>query len=626
MMLGWFDSREAAQAGAALAEGFAPKGALQQKLGRRPEKAIEELLRRADHDVRPLRLNFYKKAKFANSFKWRLIENGVDPAVADNVTQSLILHLSSENGQSIDGAGSLQARGANPTQVRQLMVEAKKCFDNKAFAEAERIYHEIIEIEPDHLEAQTQLGAVLCRLGRYAEAEQCFRRTTEIKPDASEAHWNLGSVLRWRGEMAEAETEFRLALKLRPNYVQARIGLGFVLAFWGRLREARARFEKALKAEPRNAEALFGLGHVAKLEGRFEEAERFFKRVLEIDPPMSSALAALPSLRRMTPADGGWLDRAKQFVASGVPPLEEADVRFAMGKYYDDIDDFASAFENYRRGNELLRNSVAEKYKREGRSFFVSEQIRVYTRDLIRRVGEGGSDSTRPVFVVGMMRSGTSLAEQIIASHPSASGAGELGFWSEAVQAHEGEARQGMPNVATKRKLAGEYLHVLAEHSSDALRVVDKAPINFDHLGVIHSVFPNARIICMRRDPIDTCLSCYFQQFSVAMKFSMDLGDLAHYWRQHQCLMTHWRTVLPPDRFLEVPYEELVTDPAEWTRRMLEFIGLPWNDRCLDFHQTKRSVVTASAWQVRQKMYTSSIGRWRHYERFIGPLKGLRNG
>jgi len=231
----------------------------------------------------------------------------------------------------------------------------------------------------------------------------------------------------------------------------------------------------------------------------------------------------------------------------------------------------------------------------------------------------------KPVFVVGMMRSGTSLAEQIIASHPAAKGAGELGFWSDAVHEYETVLRKEPLGESTRKELAEAYLRALASHSVDALRIVDKAPVNSDYLGIIHSVFPNARIVYMRRDPIDTCLSCYFQQLSPSMEFTMDLSDLAHYYREHQRLVAHWHTVLPPGTILDVPYEELIADQEGWTRKILDFLGLEWDERCLNFHKTKRPVATASYWQVRQRIYKDSVERWRNYEKFLGPLRGLRN-
>jgi hypothetical protein len=192
------------------------------------------------------------------------------------------------------------------------------------------------------------------------------------------------------------------------------------------------------------------------------------------------------------------------------------------------------------------------------------------------------------------------------------------------VQRREAVLRREPPGEPLRRRLAAAYLRVLARHSAAAQRVVDKTTFNCDYLGVIHAVFPRARVIYLRRDPIDSCLSCYFQQFSQDLDFALDLSDLAHYYRQHQRLMEHWRSVLPAQTLLDVPYADLVADQGSWTRRIVNFLGLEWDERCLDFHRTERTVLTSSFWQVRQKIYRSSVGRWRHYEKFLGPLLELQ--
>jgi tetratricopeptide (TPR) repeat protein len=631
MPLEWFNAREAALVGAALADEFAPRtgpAAVRSNTAKRGEQteAIQELMRRADRDVRTLRLNFYKKAKFANAFKWRLTENGVDREMADEVTQLLVLHLSQNEAGHVQGEESAAAPADRPssTDARYLLMQGTKSFARGDYAEATASFRKVVELDPRSVDGLANLGSALSKMGLLTEAEPCFRQAIEIKPDFAEAHCNLGIVLRGRGENSESEVWLRRALKLKPNYVDARINLGVTLVALGRLREARARFEKVLKGAPRHADALFVMGHIARLEGRFEEAETRWKRVLEIKPKSPNAWAALVSTRKMTSADAGWLEVAKEIAASGISSLEEADLRFAIGKFCDDVNDFEQAFQNYKRANQLLK-TTADTYERDARRCFVDDMIRIYTPEAISKAQGGASTSMKPTFVVGMPRSGTSLAEQIIASHPAAKGVGELGFCGDALLSKGSELRQGTISESTRKNLAETYLRALETRAGDALRIVDKAPVNSDYLGVIHSVFPKARIIYMRRDPIDTCLSCYFQHFSVAMNFTMDLSDLAHYFREHQRLMAHWRAVLPPGSILDVPYAELVADPESWTRKILDFLALEWDERCLDFHETKRQVVTASAWQVRQKIYKDSVTRWRNYEKFIGPLLDLRD-
>jgi tetratricopeptide (TPR) repeat protein len=625
MTLAWLDGREAAEIGVALAEEFAPRTAsiVQGSAQNSPSGSMEQLLQRADREVRPLQLNFYKKAKFANSFKWRLIENGVARSIADEVTQSLVVHLS--QGQipvTSRNSAEIPTNPSSRAKAQHLFHRGNKSFERGAYSEAAALFEEAVELDPSLAEALNNLGSSLPFLGRYDEAEQCLRQAIAIKPNYSDAHGNLGNLLRMKADLIAAEESLRRALKLRPTFTEARINLGLTLTFLGRLRDARACFAKVLKAAPRNTQALHGIAQVTALEGRFEEAETAFKRIIDINPKMTSAWASLAGTRKMTNADGEWFKNAEKIATSDVHPLEESNLRFAMGKYFDDVGDFAQAFRNFKRGNELLKAAAAD-YDRKGRSSLIDELIRVYTREEISKIQIPGSASSKPVFVVGMPRSGTSLAEQIIASHPAAYGAGELHFWAALIAKDIGLTR-GILSEPARAKVAEEYLRILEASSANTSRVVDKATVNSDFLGVIYSVFPNARVIYMQRDPIDTCLSCYFQQFLLGLNFTFDLSDLAHYYREHRRMMVHWRKVLPPGFILDVPYEELVSDQETWSRKMLDFIGLDWNPRVLEFQTNKRQVVTASAWQVRQKIYRSSVARWRNYEKFIGPLKDLQ--
>jgi tetratricopeptide (TPR) repeat protein len=621
MTLEWFNAEEAAKIGVALADQFKP-----QQTAREQDNVLQEILQRADLEVRGLRLNVYKKAKFANSFKWRLLENGVEKALADEITQTLVLHLSGNPVSSAQNhsANTAAADRPQPNDAKRLLALGNKSIAQGDYDEAIAFYQDLIKLNPRHAIALNNLGSALFKVGRYKEAEACFYRAIKVKADYADPHSNLGNLLLLRGYFADAERSFRYALKINPRFVDARNNLGLVLANLNNLRDAKSNFDKVLKNEPRSTDALRGLALVARTEGRFDDAGAMLDRALQIDPKMPGALSSLVSLRKMTTADSAWLHSAEEVAASGITPSDESELRFAIGKYYDDVEDFKLAFRSYQRANDLLK-PLAEPYDREARRRFVDDLIRVYARETMAGVAAGASNSNKPIFVLGMPRSGTSLTEQIIASHPSVKGAGELDFWPHAGLEHENAIRQGLVDESTRRKLAEAYLRALETRSGAAQRIVDKTPLNCDFLGLIHSAFPNGRIIYMRRDPIDTCLSCYFQKFSPSLNFTMDLSDLANYYRDHHRLMAHWRAVLPPGTILDVPYAELVADQKGWTRKILEFLDLEWNERVLDFQDTQRIVITASSWQVRQKIYTSSVRRWRNYQKFIEPLRPLED-
>ena len=251
----------------------------------------------------------------------------------------------------------------------------------------------------------------------------------------------------------------------------------------------------------------------------------------------------------------------------------------------------------------------AEPYDREARTRFVDDMVRVYTREALARARTGvlGLRATGVCGRHGAFRYLTRGTDHRFASGCEGSRGAEL--LAYVVRKHESAIRQGLLAEPLRKELAREYLRVLGGHSQDALRVVNKQPLNSDYLGLIHSVFPNARVIYLRRDPIDTCLSCYFQQFTPVMNFTMDLSDLAHYYREHQRLVAHWRDVLPPETLLVVPYEELIADQERWTRRILDFLELPWDERCLDFHKTVRPVLDRAATGTCGRRSTRALSR-----------------
>jgi tetratricopeptide (TPR) repeat protein len=472
-------------------------------------------------------------------------------------------------------------------------------------------YRRALELRPEAASVHSNLGDALRELGLPADAASSCRRALEIDPRHAGAHNGLGNALLELGLPEEAAARYRRALEIKPDFAAAHVNLGGVLRTLARPEEAQASAHRALAADAGAAAGWVLLGDLHADAGRFADAETAFRRAVALDPGSAEAWAGIASQRRMTAADAPWLAEAERLVAAALPARRELTLRYAMGKYFDDLQDYDRAFGEYRRANELAR-LVTPSYDRDAWSGRVAERIATYDRARLERGRAAEPRGAGAVFIVGMPRSGTTLAEQILASHPSVFGAGELSFWERAAARRD----ESVPPAT----LANDYLAHLAALAPGALRVVDKMPANFLHLGLIHAALPQARILHLQRDPLDTCLSIHFQQFRTAHPYAHDLGELAHHYNGYRRLMRHWRSALPEGVLLEVPYERLVEDPESWSRRMLDFLGLPWDPVCLDFHLARRTVTTASKWQVRQKISRGSVGRWRHYARFLDPL------
>jgi tetratricopeptide (TPR) repeat protein len=475
-----------------------------------------------------------------------------------------------------------------------------------------------IELDPTLSVAHKTLGLMLAALGRRGEAISAYRQALALDPRDIDTLNNLGKGLLELKQIEESAVIYRRALTLDAQSAAAHVGLAGGLRMQGRHAEAESSCRDALAADPRSTEAMTLLGELRADRGQFTEALELFERALTVDPQFSSALYGIAMHRRMERGDTAWLARAEAAVARRPPLAHEISLRYALGKYHDDVGDYDVAFGHYRIANELTKQ-YGSGYDRSKLSRLVDEVIASYDPAAAARVPS--SDDERPIFIIGMPRSGTSLVEQILASHPDVYGAGEVVFWEEAFAAHRRAGPRGTPELL--QALARAYLDRVCASSSNALRVVDKMPGNFLYAGLIHTVFPRARIIHMRRHPIDTCLSIYFQNFFNLGPHSNDLEELAHYYGQYLRAMSHWRSVLPDTALLEMPYEALVAEPEAWTRRLLDFLGLSWDARCLDFHRTERVVITASKWQVRQKIHTGSAGRWRRYRPHIAPLLRL---
>jgi tetratricopeptide (TPR) repeat protein len=525
--------------------------------------------------------------------------------------------------------------------------------------EAARHYQKALVINTDYPEARTNLGNVLQALKRPEEAIEQYRRALALRPNYPEAHNNLASALAALHRHEEAITHSEKALALAPSYPEAHINLanalgaldrtdaaiaqyekllvidpsntevrtrlGQALYLSGRPEDALAQFEEALVIKPDNVEALNSAGNALRALGRLDEATIAFEKAIASAPRNGIGYYNLAVSRRFTTADVHFAAMKKLARGTDLSSVEEQiGLHFALGKVFADLGDHQQSFRHLLQGNALKRQQIDYD---EAKTLNQFEAIQTtFNAELIRSKQGLGDPSTLPVFIIGMPRSGTTLVEQILASHPKVFGAGELREFGKLTADIGGPNGSKFPEAvaamsgAQLREFGAKYVHALRSRAAAAERVTDKMPANFLHAGLIHLTLPNARIIHTRRDPRDVALSCFSIMFSVSQYHTYDLVELGRHIRAYQTLMQHWRDVLPAGMMLEVDYEQIVGDLAGNARRIIAHCGLEWDDACLAFHKSKRPVQTASVLQVRQPIYTSSVGRWRTYQDQLKPL------
>jgi tetratricopeptide (TPR) repeat protein len=479
-----------------------------------------------------------------------------------------------------------------------------------------------LALKPGDPQVLCNLGAARDALGRD-DAVDCFRQALATRPDDVKALTGLGKIYLEREHVGEAAGCFERAMALEPASADHRLNLALARVKQQQFHEARQLYAAAAAMEPDRAAAHFGLGRLSVVLGDFDAARQHYRRALAIDPLDANALGGLLDDREMnsTSADRELAARALQ--RPEIPPRARRYLHFALGHALERAGMPDQAFAQIHAGNELRRHGLI----RQGKAYDSVAQERLIDRLIARfdaeffaRVRGLGDSSELPVFIVGMPRSGTTLCEQILASHPAVHGAGELPDIADIAGRLAPDGTEPITIDAERwRREARGHVERLGALSAGALRVTDKAPLNFLHVGPIAALFPRARVIHCTRSAMDVGLSCYAQNLGDHWSWTCDLGAIAHYLRQYRRLMAHWRAVLPSP-ILEFSYEGVVGDLESWARGAVDFCGLPWSPRCLEFHRTERPVHTASLQQVRQPIYADSIGKWRRYESQLGPL------
>ncbi len=502
------------------------------------------------------------------------------------------------------------------SEADRLAREAAPLHQAGRLAEAEALYLRALALEPGHFDARHMLGVLRHAQGRYDEALALLAAVLAERPEDIEALCNYGAVLKIAGRPVQALAAYDRALALNPAQAAALNGRGAILLDANRYDEALAAYDAALASAPDFVVARANRGRALQFLGRFEEARADFIRALELAPERAATWLDYTETVTIRPGDP-LPERIEALLRRPLDDEARLQLHFALGKAYADLGEARKSFEHLLRGNALKRSRVV--YDEASVFAFFDHVEKIFTPALLKAKAGLGNPSRRPIFIIGMMRSGSTLVEQILASHPDVHGAGELPSFTQAA----GGYPQSVPAMdgAVLNNLADSYLAELERLAPGAARVTDKMLANFFWAGLIHLAFSNAAIIHTVRDPVDACVSCFSKLFTEDHPYTYDLRELGRFWRRYEQLMAHWRAVLPPGRILDVRYEDVVADLEGQARRVVAHCGLAWDDRCLAFHKTARPVRTASLAQVRQPLYGTAVGRARAVDEFLAPLK-----
>ena len=524
------------------------------------------------------------------------------------------------------------------------------------------MYQSVLAEDPQNADAAHYGGLVRYQQGDLDGARTLLERALALTPHDANVFSNLGMVLSALEQYDKAMPLFAQALRLDPQHTDALNNIAVTMKKLHRHRDALPLFERVVRSRPDNADALFNLGETQYRINRIDEAIETYLKALEIDPRHSAVRLALGeayestghfrearmqylailrqpgrhvlALARLLQLRDGeveqpLLDKAEELSCDPETPGDgRIRLNVALAHYYDRTGRYDAAFDHLQAGCDA--QFAKEPFDSERFSRSVDELIEVFSEDFFASLPTPPSSSERPLFIVGMPRSGTTLIEQILASHSQVAAGGELsmllqvGMQTQVLSANGKPYPYSVPglNDAARAQLAASYLENLDRISPDARRVTDKLPFNFMHLGLVALLFPNARIVHCSRAPMDNCLSCYFTSFADRIQFANDLQTLGRYYADYRRLMAHWRKVLPIQMF-DIQYEDMVSETEAHIRALLAYCGLDWEDACMRFHETERGIKTPSRWQVRQPIYARSVERWRNYERQLAPLAAI---
>jgi len=522
-----------------------------------------------------------------------------------------------------------KALDLNPDYLESLNNIGATLTDDNKGEEALSYLKHVCELKPDYAEAQNNLGRAYLQVDNFDEALPAFEKTIKCDPNHCSGHMGIASVWREKQNYEIALQAAQRGIELDPKRAEAHSLLGRIHLDLGDETKARARYDHALELNPNHGSAHNALGSLLLEQGKLEEAEASFRTGMSLETDQGENLESLFNLafaikiKKDSPEHIGLVEAEKRMADFSERKLML--LHFALGKMCDDFEEYGTAFDHYLKACEMKRATFD--YSAEDMTKVYKQTQSIFTPELIEKLKPYADHSAKPIFVLGSPRSGTTLTEQIIASHPDVFGAGELPDFSKALSSLPNvQSQEVFPKVIAELSaeqlvhIGKEYIKRITEHSPNSPRVTDKMPSNYFYLGLIHALLPNAKIVHVNRNPLDTCISCFSRIFAHNQYQSYNLSELGAYYREYIKLMDYWRKILPKGAFYDITYEELVNDPEGQAKALIAFCGLEWDEECLNFHRNKRSVRTASVTQVRKPIYKSSMEKWRRYSGKLDPL------
>ncbi len=522
-------------------------------------------------------------------------------------------------------------RNSKPTlQTNKQIQLAQQHHQAGRLQEAEQIYRQILNADPNNADAYYFLGVIALQVGKFDIAIQFIKKAIKIVPNIPVCYSNLGIALKGLGRVHEAIANYKKAISINPDFADAHNNLGIALKSLGRLNETIASYKNAISINPNFSEAHCNLGNALRELGQLEEAVASYGKAISINPDYVDALLFLSKTTKHHEHDDTTRTMEDFYFRASISSKQKIHFAFGLGKIFEDLNDYSKSFDFILEGNRLKRASYQYKIKEDIELFDKIKEV--FSPVFFSNHPDVGNPDETPIFILGMPRSGTSLVEQILASHSQVFGAGELkelsSMANNTCSKWTGKKYPEYLSDISKKEyfaLGSNYLENIKKHSDIKRFITDKMPYNFQLIGLIKLILPKAKVIHCVRDPMDNCYSIFKNDFAGKHKYAYDLNELGQYYNLYLDLMDHWRKIIP-EFIYDIRYEELVFDQEVQTRKLLNFCNLPWENSCLSFYKTKRRVATASATQVRRPIYSDSIQLWNKYEKQLEPLRNALYG